>query len=181
MSDARDRVAEYLRRNLDEHWTDADANASVLCDEIEPLDWGCRATAVDWFFWQLGTAMLAEETAEAVIDRNLAVLSDNAPLAAYVDVAQHTLAAVLMRLDETPIHVSDAYQAVMFALSPLAVHRMAFDDWMVTADLDELASAFRDLPGHCFLCMAATRDDTAPAMLARDGFWRTMLGRSTGF
>lgn len=175
-----DRVAEYLKRNLDEHWTDADANAEVLSDEIGGLDWACRATTIDWFFWQLGTRMLDEAAAEAVIDRDLGAMRAAPQVGRYVEVAQHTLAAVLIRLDDNPLHIEDPYQAVLFALSPLAVHHAAYDDWMVTGDLHALAAAFRDLPGHAFLCMAKSFDDSAALMLARDGFWATMLGRATG-
>lgn len=181
MSRAFERSTAYLQRHLDEGWTDAEANAEVLSDELAHRDWPARATAIDWFLWKLGTKMLDEHEAETVIDRDLAAIRASAGIDAYVQTARHTLAAALMRLDDNPAEVADPYQAVVFALSPLAVHRMAFDTWMVGAALERFAGTWRDLPGHSFLAMAAQGDDSAIAMLARDAFWRMMLGRATGF
>lgn len=181
MSRASDRATAYLKQHLDEHWTDAEANAEALSDEIVDLDWSARATAVDWFLWQLGTRMLSEDEAEAVIDRDRGAMRTTTGPQRYVEVAQHTLAAVLMRLDDDPCHVTDPYEAAMFAVSPLAVHRMAFDDWLVATDVAELAGALKDLPGSSFLAMAMSYDDSAIALVARDAFWRTMLGRNVGF
>lgn len=181
MSHAFDRSTAYLRRHLDDGWTDAEANAEVLADELAERDWTARATAIDWFLWKLNTKMLAEHHTEAVINRELAVIRGAATIDAYVETARHTLAAALLQLDDDPARITGPHQAVVFALSPLAVHRMAFDAWMLDAPLDALAAAWRDLPGHAFLAMAAHADDSAIAMLARDAFWRMMLGRTTGF
>jgi hypothetical protein len=180
MSRAFERSTAYLRRHLDDGWTDAEANAEVLSDELADRDWPARATAIDWFLWKLGTRMLDERQAEAVIDRDHGTVRASAGIDAFVDTARHTLAAALMRLDDDPAQVTSPYQAVVFALSPLAVHRMAFDAWMVDASPDAFACAWRELPGHSFLAMAAHHEDSAIAMLARDAFWRMMLGRSTG-
>jgi hypothetical protein len=180
MSRAFERSTAYLQRHLDGGWTDAEANAEVLSDELADRDWSARATAIDWFLWKLGTKMLDERETEAVIDRDLGAIRASATIADYVETARHTLAAALMRLDDDPAAVNDAYQAVVFALSPLAVHRMAFDRWMGEATIEGFAWAWRDLPGHSFLAMAAQDDDSAVAMLARDAFWRMMLGRATG-
>ncbi|MFP4126658.1 MAG: hypothetical protein ACLFU0_08440 [Alphaproteobacteria bacterium] len=181
MSHGVERSTAYLQRNLDEGWTDAEANAEVLSDELADRDWSARATAIDWFLWKLGTRMLDEHEAEAVIDRDFGAIRRSGAVEAYVQTARHTLAAALMRLDDDPARVADPYQAVVFALSPLAVHRMAFDAWMVDAALERFAGAWCELPGHAFLAMAAYGDDCAIAMLARDAFWRMMLGRETGF
>ncbi len=180
MSRAQDRVAAYLQRNLDDHWTDAEANAEVLAEEISELDWAGRATAIDWFLWQLGTRMLSEAEAAAVIDRDRTGMRASAARARYVDVGQHTLAAVLMRLDEDPYHVADAQEAAVFAVSPLAVHRMALERWLAVTDPSKLAEALCGLPGTSFLAMAGSFDDTVTALCARDAFWRTMLGRNAG-
>jgi hypothetical protein len=180
MSRAFERATAYLQRHLDVGWTDAEANAEVLSDELADRDWPARATAIDWFLWKLGTRMLDEHQAEAVINRDLAAIRLCPTVAAYVETARHTLAAALMRLDDDPAQLDHPHQAVVFALSPLAVHRLAFDAWMVDAALEPFAESWRDLPGHSFLAMAAHGGDTAVAMLARDAFWRTMLGRATG-
>jgi len=180
MSQAQDRVAAYLQRNLDDHWTDAEANAEVLAGEIAELDWAGRATAIDWFLWQLGTRMLSEDEAEAVIDRDRAGMRASAARARFVDVAQHTLAAVLMRLDDDPYHIADAHEAAIFAVSPLAVHRMALETWLAGTDPSKLAAALHGLPGTSLLAMAGCFDDTVTALCARDAFWRTMLGRDAG-
>ena len=180
MSRAFERSTAYLQRHLDEGWTDAEANAEVLADELADRDWPARATAIDWFVWKLGTKMLDEHEAEAVMDRDFAKIRGSATIDAYVETARHTLAAALLRLDDDPAVAHGPYQAIVFALSPLAVHRMAFDAWMVTASIEAFAWAWRDLPGHSFLAMAAHGEDCAVAMLARDAFWRMMLGRTTG-
>ena len=181
MSRAFERSTAYLQRHLDEGWTDAEANAEVLSDELADRDWPARATAIDWFLWKLGTKMLDEHQVEAVVDRDLGAIRACGGIDAFVQTARHTLAAALMRLDDDPAQVVDPYQAVVFALSPLAVHRVAFDSWMVQAPLEHFAASWRDLPGHSFLAMAAHGDDSAIAMIARDAFWRMMLGRATGF
>jgi len=180
MSRAFERSAAYLQRNLDGGWTDAEANAEVLSDELADRDWPARATAIDWFLWKLATRMLDARRTEAVVDRDLGFVRACPTIDAYVETARHTLAAALLRLDDHPAPLADPYHAVVFALSPLAVHRMVFDAWIADAALDRFAEAWRDLPGHSFLAMAAHPDDTLVAMLARDAFWRTMLGRATG-
>jgi len=180
MSHAFERATAYLQRHLDDGWTDAEANAEVLSAELAPREWPARATAIDWFLWKLGTKMLDEHEAEAVIDRDFGAIRASANIAAFVETARHTLAAALLRLEDDSVQVTNHYQAVVFALSPLAVHRMGFDAWMVDAPLEAFAWAWRDLPGHAFLAMAGHDDDSAIAMLARDAFWRMMLGRTTG-
>lgn len=180
MAHASDRVSAYLRRNLDEQWTDAEANATVLSAEIGRLDWIGRATALDWFLWQVGMRMLSESQTESVIDRDFATQRAAPEVAAFVDVAQHTLAAVLMQLDDAG-PVENSSQAAIYAVSPLAVHRAGFEAWVERGDLSALGEAFRNLPGHAFLAMAANPCDNLEAMLARDGFWRGMLGRDSGF
>lgn len=179
MSRAFERASAYLQRHLD-GWTDAEANAEVLSAELAHQHWPARATSIDWFVWKLGTRMLAPAEAQAVIDRDLAAIRASAAVAAYVDTARHTLAAALMRLGDDPVQVTNAHQAVVYGLSPLAVHRMAFDTWMLDAPFEPLAAAWRELPGHAFLALAAHLDDSVIAMLARDAFWRMMLGRTVG-
>jgi len=180
MSRAFERATAYLQRHLDDGWTDAEANAAVLSDEIAGLEWPARAAAIDWFLWKLGTRMLDEADAEAVIDRDRGAMHASEVIPLYVETARHTLAAVLLKLDDDPARVVDAAQAVVFAASPLAVHRMALNAWLTGATVEIFAGAWRELPGHAFLAMAGSDDDTAIAMLARDAFWRTMLGRPVG-
>ncbi len=179
------RTDDYVTRHpsfdSEQLWTDVEANAAVLIDEIEPLDWSARAAAIDWFIWQVGTKLLSQHAAEAVIERNRAAMHAAPAIERFVDVAQRTLAAVLTQLDPTPARPSNAFHAVLLALAPVAEHQEVFEAWMDGVERENLAAAFGDLPGHAFLCLASTYDDTFTAMLARDGFRRSMLGENTGF
>ncbi|TVQ37701.1 MAG: hypothetical protein EA356_03835 [Geminicoccaceae bacterium] len=171
----------YLERHLHDGWSDAQGNAEVLVAELADLSWAERLQAIDWFFWKLGARLLDEDQAEAVIDRRLETMRAEPAVARYVEVAEHTLAAVLMQLDTDPRHVTSAHHAVIYAVSPLAVHRNAFEDWLVLNDADELGHVLLGAPGHAFVLMARSYDDTFLALRARDAFWTTMLGRDVGF
>ena len=170
----------YLERNLQDGWTDAQGNAAALAADIAPLDWAERLQQLDWFFWKLGARRLEQATAEAVIDRRLAAMAADPATAAFVATAEHTLAAVLMALDHDPRLAETPHQVLLYAVSPLAVHRATADAWLVRHGVDALRPVLADSPGHGFLLLARSRADTALALAARDAFWTTMLGRDCG-
>ncbi|MFW5681084.1 MAG: hypothetical protein ACOCYE_06725 [Pseudomonadota bacterium] len=174
-------TSDYLARHLDDGWSDAQGNAEVLSAEIEPLGWPDRLQAIDWFFWKLGAKLLDEDQAEAVIDRRLEAMRSEPAITRFVETAEHTLAAVLMQIDTDPRHIENAHQALVYAVSPLAVHRNAFEDWLVLQGGDGVAEVLVTSPGHAFVLMARSLDDAALTLRARDAFWSTMLGRDVGF
>lgn len=171
----------YLERHLNDGWTDAKGNAEVLSAEIEPLCWSERLQAIDWFFWKLGAKLLEEDQAEAVIDRKLVAMRKEPAIAAYVETAEHTLAAVLMELDTGLRIVEGPHQAVVYAVSPLAAHRNAAEAWLAENGIDAIARVLALAPGHAFVLLARGYCDDALTLLARDAFWSTMLGRDVGF
>ncbi|MEO1092734.1 MAG: hypothetical protein AAFX81_19090 [Pseudomonadota bacterium] len=170
-----DRLTADLQRHVDDGWTDAQGNAEVLADEIEQLCWDERATQVDWFLWQLGARLVDEDSAEAVIERRRATIVTERSILSYVETAEQTLAAILLRLDANAQRVESDHQCVVYALSPLAVHRAAAEAWIEEHGLDGVAEALHCLPGFAFLSMARSVDDTALTLLARDALWTAMV------
>jgi hypothetical protein len=171
----------YLERHLQDGWADAQGNAEVLADEIVDLPWPERLQQLDWFFWKLGARFLDEAQAEAVIDRRMEAMLGEPATASFVATAEHTLAAVLMALEHDPRHVDGAHQALLYAVSPLAVHRGAAESWLARHGVDHLRAVLEDSPGTAFVLLARSFTDDALTFAARDSFWRTMLGRDVGF
>jgi len=180
MRRAVDRAISAALGPFDDGWTDAQANAEVMAAELASLGWPARAAALDWFLWQLAGKLVDDDVAAAAIERRPRGRAASASLAAFVETAHRTIAATLLKLDDDPSVVTHPHQAVVFAVSPLAVHRMAFDRWAGRVATVDLAAAWRELPGHAFLALAVDDADGAVSMLARDAFWRTVLGRQVG-
>lgn len=170
----------YLERHLHDGWADAQRNAEVLAAEIASLPWPERLQHIDWFFWKLGAHYLDEDQAEAVIERRLEAMLSEPATAAYVATAEHTLASVLMTLDHDPRHVEAAHQALLYAVSPLAVHRATAERWVELHGIEALRPILQDSPGTAFVLLARGHADTALTLTARDAFWRVMLGRDVG-
>lgn len=120
--------------------------------------------------------MLSNEEITAVINRLNHSHGRSYSIIEYSNFASGTLAAILMRLGEPPI-ITSSHHALTCLISKARRDQDAARQWLTNqCDPNVMAKPLAQLPGYAFFCMTVFSDDTAESFMARDAFWKAMLG-----
>lgn len=150
--------------------------ARGLARQIEYLTWPDRAKCLDAFLLAEAGVRLDADGWTAVLNRHPAVFRDGHPARRYAGHCGAMLAAVLLLLDEPPA-LRCVEQAFTWLLARCPELQEAAVAWIAGHPGIPLQARLERLPGYAFFFLTAFPGDSAESFLARDAFWKTMLGR----
>ncbi len=173
--------ADALHMLLPREREAARAEARHLARRLEFLTWQERPKVLDAFLWDEAKSRLDNERVTAVINRQGHGPAHAAPVGAYARHCRAVVTAALVELAEPARAPAEGGEAAALAhrLSLLDEHQeaAAAAGWADEARRDRIASTLADLPGHAFLLLATSPNDSADSFLARDAFFAAMLGQ----
>ena len=172
--------ADALHMLLPREREAARAEARHLARRLEFLTWHERPKVLDAFLWDEAKSRLDNERVTAVINRQGHGPAHAAAVGAYARHCRAVVTAALVELAE-PARAAEGGEAAALAhrLSLLDEHQETADaaGWADEARRDRIARLLTDLPGHAFLLLAMSPNDSAESFLARDAFFAAMLGQ----
>lgn len=166
---------ELLRASLPGEWESALARARVLARQIEYLTWPDRAKCLDEFLFAEARARLDPETVTAVINRHAGIAGPRQPAGIYAAWCGTLLGAVLLLLDE-PAEIRCPEHGLTCLLARQPELQEAATMWIDLHGESGLQEHLGRLPGYAFFLLAASPSDSARSFIARDAFWRAILG-----
>lgn len=175
--------ADALHMLLPREREAARAEALRLARRLEFLTWQERPKVLDDFFWDEAKSRLDNEQVTAVINRQGHGREHAAAVRAYARHCRGAVTAALVMLAEPARAVAADEPAAALAhrlsLQPEHQDAAAAGRWDEDdARRDRYAGTLAGLPGHAFLLLAMSPNDSAESFHARDAFFAAMLGQS---
>lgn len=170
------KIDEFLREIIPNHWRASADLAREIADNGEFLTWDDRAARLDAAIWEQARLMLSNDQITAVINRLNHSHGRCYAVLEYSTFVGATVSALLMRLEELPT-IASTHHAFTCALSKMDEHQAGARTWIASQqDNVQLERTLSKLPGYSFALMTIYDNDTAESFMARDAFWRAMLG-----
>ncbi|MCS6877698.1 MAG: hypothetical protein N2038_03370 [Geminicoccaceae bacterium] len=168
-------LSALLAAALPKDWPMALAAAEDLAQRLRYLSWPDRARVLDDYLWAQARERLSTDGVTAVVNRHAEAFRPGHPSRGYAVWCQSIVSAVLVLLEEAG-PVLCAPQALTCLLSLRPEHRALVDPWLAETTPEELHRELARLPGYAFLLLTLCPNDSAESFMARDAFWRAMLG-----
>ena len=169
-------IDSFLKEIIPNHWRNAAHIALETAEATEFLTWSDRAARLDAVIWEQARFMLSNDQITAVINRLTHSHGHCYAVLEYSTFVSAVVSATLMRLDEQ-CTITSTHHALTLALSKVEEHQAKARDWMRSQNsVQPLECALSKLPGYSFALMTVYSSDTAESFIARDAFWRAMLG-----
>ena len=166
----------FLQDFLPNNWRAASEISSELARSVEFLAWRDRCRAIDEVIWGQARQMLSNEEITAVINRLNHSHGACYSVLEYSTFCSAIVTAVVIQLKE-PRFIRSPHHAMTFLLSRRKEHQDTATAWVSgDGDIESLQNAMSSLPGYAFLFMTLYSSDSAESFMARDAFWRAMLG-----
>jgi len=166
----------FLKDIVPNDWQRAASLAEMVAEDTRFLCWHDRAAVIDQMIWDEARRMLSNEEITAVINRISYSHGRSYSIIEYSNFASATLAALLMRLDEAPI-ITSVHHALTRLISKSKRDQDAARQWLACQrDPAIISRPLSRLPGYAFFCLTVFSDDTSESFMARDAFWKAMLG-----
>ena len=179
MLDVSERCAAFLRARMPGGWRPAlDLVRAVAAGVGDRAPAGV-ARALDRLLWDKAQAMLTTAQVTAVVNRNARIVRRAPSIGAFVSAYGTLAAAVLLLLPHrlwADLAEDDPHAAWLMLLSEDGGRREAARD-AIAADLERCADTLAALPGIAFFLLARETSDCQISLIARDAFWRAMMGR----
>lgn len=169
-------IKMFLKEIIPNHWRTAYDLANEIALETEYLTWQDRAKRLDSAIWEQARLMLNNDQITAVINRLNHSHGRCYAVLEYATFVGAAVSALLMRFGSEPA-ITTPQQAMTMALSKLAQHQSAARDWLRQQNSAQpVETMLSTLPGFSFALLTIYDNDTAESFMARDAFWRAMLG-----
>jgi hypothetical protein len=172
-----------LQRTLPDSWRFAQRAARDLACQIEHLAWAARVEILDVWFLRQAETMLQLAGVSRLISGEQVPAGASSAAALEGDAARFgiwsraVVSAVLAELAEPPT-VSNPHQALTLLLTgELRLARPAAH-WAAEHGVTPVRQTLNELPGYALVLLAASPNDTAERVMARDAFWAAVMERS---
>ncbi|MFO1035217.1 MAG: hypothetical protein U1E45_00100 [Geminicoccaceae bacterium] len=175
MTDQGGAANLWLARIMGAEWQQALNDAAGLAQDLRYLTWTDRATRLDAYFWDAARTRLDRDQVTAIVNRLGAGPERRRATERYVRYCRAVATTLLVLLDEKGA-IDDLRQALLYRLSLDPRQQRAGAVWPVAGT--EAPPVLRQLPGHAFLLLALSPDDTAESFAARDAFLSAALGEA---
>lgn len=171
-----ERIEPFLREVIPDHWRSAAKLAKEIAASAQYLTWEESAYRLDAAIWEQARMMLSNDQITAIINRLNHSHGHCYAVVDYSSFVRASVTAITMQLGEAPI-IANAHHALTLALSSSLPDQAAANGWIELNSADgALVPSLAKLPGYSFAMMAIYDNDTAASFMARDAFWRAMLG-----
>ncbi len=176
MLDVSERCAAFLRARMPGGWRPALDLVRLVAAGVGDQTPAGVARALDRLLWAKAQGMLTTAQVTAVVNRNARVARASPSIGAFVSAYGTLAAAVLLLLPHGLQADPDPHAAWLMLLGEDGGRRDAGRD-TIAANLELHADALAALPGIAFFLLARETSDCQIGLIARDAFWRTMMGR----
>lgn len=130
---------------------------------------------LDWVVWEQARTQLSSDQITAIINRLNHSHGHCYAISEYAAFVSALIATVLSSLDEVDL-VDEPYLTMLLLLSETDSDALKAQADQSIQDEPTFQSALSRLPGFAFALMIRYSNDSQESFMARDAFWRAMLG-----